>query len=46
MSVKLGIFCISCWHGHPIIMFIIKLVKMWPDGIPHVVVGTLKISVD
>ena len=26
--------------------FIIKLVKMWPGGTPHVVVGTLKISLD
>ena len=26
--------------------FIIKLVKMWPGGTPHVVVGTLKISFD
>ena len=26
--------------------FIIKLVKMWPGGAPHVVVGTLKISLD
>ena len=26
--------------------FIIKLVKMWPGGILHVVVGTLKISLD
>ena len=24
--------------------FTIKLVKMWPGGTPHVVVGTLKIS--
>ena len=24
----------------------IKLVKMWPGGTPHVVVGTLKISLD
>ena len=47
LSVKLGIFPISCQHWHPIIMqFIIKLVKMWPGGTPHVVVGTLKISLD
>ena len=26
--------------------FAIKLVKMWPGGTPHVVVGTLKISLD
>ena len=26
--------------------FIIKLVKMWPGGTLHVVVGTLKISLD
>ena len=26
--------------------FKIKLVKMWSDGTPHVVVGTLKISLD
>ena len=26
--------------------FIIKLVKMWPGGTPHVVVGTLKMSLD
>ena len=26
--------------------FIIKLVKMWPGGTFHVVVGTLKISLD
>ena len=26
--------------------FIIKLVKMWPGGTPHVVLGTLKISLD
>ena len=26
--------------------FIIKLVKMWPAGTVHVVVGTLKISLD
>ena len=26
--------------------FIIMLVKMWPGGTPHVVVGTLKISLD
>ena len=26
--------------------FIIKLVKMWSGGTPHVVVGTLKISLD
>ena len=26
--------------------FIVKLVKMWPGGTPHVVVGTLKISLD
>ena len=26
--------------------FIIKLVKMWLGGAPHVVVGTLKISLD
>ena len=26
--------------------FIIKLVKMWLGGTPHVVVGTLKISLD
>ena len=26
--------------------FIIKLVKMWPGGAPHVVVGTLKLSLD
>ena len=26
--------------------FIIKLVKMWAGGTPHVVVGTLKISLD
>ena len=26
--------------------FIIKLVKMWPGGTPHVVVRTLKISLD
>ena len=26
--------------------FIITLVKMWPGGTPHVVVGTLKISLD
>ena len=28
------------------IQFIIQLVKMWPGGTPHVVVGTLKISLD
>ena len=28
------------------IQFIIKLVKMWPGGTPHVVVGTLKTSLD
>ena len=27
-------------------LFIIKLVKMWPGGTLHVVVGTLKISLD
>ena len=26
--------------------FMIKLVKMWPGGTTHVVVGTLKISLD
>ena len=26
--------------------FIINLVKMWPGGTPHVVVGALKISLD
>ena len=26
--------------------FIIKLVKMWPGGTLHVVVGTLKVSLD
>ena len=37
---------------HPVLtrpfnnQFIIKLVKMWPGGTPHVVVGTLKISLD
>ena len=28
------------------LQFTIKLVKMWPGGTPHVVVGTLKISLD
>ena len=28
------------------IQFIIKLVKMWPGGTLHMVVGTLKISLD
>ena len=27
-------------------LFIIKFVKMWPDGTLHVVVGTLKISLE
>ena len=27
-------------------LFIIKLVKMWPGGTLHVVVGTLKMSLD
>ena len=46
LSVKLGIFphFLSALASN--IQFIIKLVKMWPGGTLHVVVGTLKISLD
>ena len=45
------VHCPYTWGFSPFpvgiaIQFIIKLVKMWPVGTPHVVVGTLKISLD
>ena len=43
---KIGEFhsCLSALTSNN--QFIIKLVKMWPGRTPHVVVGTLKISLD
>ena len=45
LSVKLGIFPVSCQHWHPKI-FIIMLVKISPGKSPDVVVGVLKINLD
>ena len=46
MSIKLGILPISYRHWHSNNQLTIKLVKMRPGGTLHVVVGTLKISLD
>ena len=43
LSIKMGHFLSALASNN---QFIIKLVKMWSGGTPHVVVGTLKISLD